>query len=76
MNDREFFTYLEQRGIVLNSQQEQAVKAVKGPTLLLAVPGSGKTTTLIARIGYMVHCCGIDPRSILCECQALFSSVW
>lgn len=49
----------------LNAQQEAAVRAVDGPVLLLATPGSGKTTVLVTRIGYMVHCCGIDPRSIL-----------
>ncbi len=46
-------------------QQLAAVKAVEGATLLLAVPGSGKTTVLIHRLGYMVSVCGIDPASIL-----------
>lgn len=46
-------------------QQLAAVKAVEGATLLLAVPGSGKTTVLIHRLGYMVNVCGIDPASIL-----------
>ena len=49
----------------LNAQQQAAVRAVDGPVLLLATPGSGKTTVLVTRIGYMVHCRGIDPRSIL-----------
>ena len=49
----------------LSPQQETAVQTVEGPTLLLAVPGSGKTTVLVARLGYMVLCCGIDPRTIL-----------
>ena len=49
----------------LSPQQDQAVQATDGPTLLLAVPGSGKTTVLVARLGYMVFCKGIDPRSIL-----------
>lgn len=51
--------------IVLNPQQEAAVKQTSGPTLLLAVPGSGKTTVIVARLGYMIYCQGIDPRSIL-----------
>ena len=49
----------------LNDQQREAVKAVDGAVLLLAVPGSGKTTVLVTRLGYMVLCRGIDPASIL-----------
>ena len=49
----------------LTAQQLAAVQAVKGPVLLLAVPGSGKTTVLVLRLGYMIRCCGIDPSSIL-----------
>ena len=49
----------------LNSQQKEAVQSIDGPILLLAVPGSGKTTVLVTRLGYMVHCCGIDPNYIL-----------
>jgi len=52
-------------GLRLSPQQETAVQAVDGATLLLAVPGSGKTTVLVSRLGYMVHCRGIDPRRIL-----------
>ena len=44
--------------IPLNDQQKEAVKSVEGPVLLLAVPGSGKTTVLVARLGYMIHVCG------------------
>ena len=51
--------------LLLNRQQAEAVKAVDGPNLLLAVPGSGKTTVMIARIGYMIACKGITPSSIL-----------
>ena len=49
----------------LNPQQLEAVRAVEGPVLVLATPGSGKTTVLVQRLGYMVLCCGIDPHSIL-----------
>ena len=50
---------------VLNDQQRAAVEAVNGPVLLLAVPGSGKTTVLITRLGYMTEVCGIAPEAIL-----------
>ncbi len=49
----------------LNPQQEAAVRQTDGPVLLLAVPGSGKTTVLVTRLGYMVYCKGIRPESIL-----------
>ena len=50
---------------MLNAQQKEAVFAVDGPVLLLATPGSGKTTVLVTRLGYMILCRGIDPKSIL-----------
>lgn len=48
-----------------NAQQRKAVRQVDGPVLLLAVPGSGKTTVLVTRLGYMALCCGIKPEEIL-----------
>ena len=51
--------------ITFTKQQLKAVQSVEGPTLLLAVPGSGKTTVLVARLGYMIYCCGIAPENIL-----------
>ena len=38
----------------LNAQQKEAVFAVDAPVLLLATPGSGKTTVLVTRLGYMI----------------------
>lgn len=49
----------------LNPQQEKAMKKIDGATLLLAVPGSGKTTVIVNRTGYMLHVCGINPQNIL-----------
>lgn len=46
-------------------QQEAAILRTQGPTLLLAVPGSGKTTTLVSRLGYLIYCLGADPSRIL-----------
>ena len=62
MNYNEF---KEKFNIRLNFQQDIAVKYVDGATLLLAVPGSGKTTVIVTRLGYMLYCKGIDPSKIL-----------
>lgn len=51
--------------IILNSQQEQAVMTIKGAILLLAVPGSGKTTVIITRLGNMIFNYSIPPENIL-----------
>ncbi|MCK8489184.1 ATP-dependent helicase [Paenibacillus sp. MBLB2552] len=48
----------------LNEIQKQAVLQTEGPLLLLASPGSGKTTTIIKRIGYLIEEKGIPPRRI------------
>lgn len=51
--------------VKLNQQQKEAVQSTKGPVLLLAVPGSGKTTVLVTRLGHMIYCKNIPPESIL-----------
>ena len=61
----DFETFLKQYHMRLNEQQLKAVQAVEGPVLLLAVPGSGKTTVLVTRLGYMLLCCGIPADNIL-----------
>ncbi len=62
MNYQEFVNQFQ---INLNKQQTEAVKHIEGPILLLAVPGSGKTTVLVTRLGYMIYSLNIDPRRIL-----------
>lgn len=52
-------------GIQLNEQQAQAVQSTDDAVLLLAVPGSGKTTTLVTRLGYLIYCLDAAPESIL-----------
>lgn len=51
--------------VQLNRQQKEAVQSTEGPVLLLAVPGSGKTTVLVTRLGYMIYCKNICPENIL-----------
>lgn len=62
MNYEEFCNQFD---ISLNEQQAHAVQHTEGAVLLLAVPGSGKTTALVARLGYMLYCVGVTPESIL-----------
>ena len=39
----------------MNEQQQKAVFKIKGPLLILAGAGSGKTTVLVNRIANMIH---------------------
>lgn len=45
--------------------QQKAIMHLSGPAEVIAGPGSGKTTTIIQRILYLVYQCGISPRKIL-----------
>ena len=61
----DFFTRKkEEIGVSLNTVQRQAVQHTEGALLLLASPGSGKTTTIIMRIGYLIEEKGVHPSRI------------
>jgi DNA helicase II / ATP-dependent DNA helicase PcrA len=49
----------------LSVEQRQAVLAPDGPLLIVAGPGSGKTTVLAAKIAYLITWRQIPPASIL-----------
>lgn len=57
--------FLKEKNIILNKQQRNAVENTEGKILLLAVPGSGKTTVIVTRIGYMVKVKKVAPQNIL-----------
>lgn len=60
-----YFQLLSDYGIKLNEPQKDAVRAVEGPVCVIAGAGSGKTTVLTSRIGYMIHTKKITPANIL-----------
>lgn len=61
----DFFTKKKKElHISLNDVQKQAVLHSEGPLLLLACPGSGKTTTMIMRIGYLIEEKNVNPKRI------------
>ena len=49
----------------LNESQSSAVKQTEGPVLILAGAGSGKTTTIVSRLAYLIEEVGIPPSNTL-----------
>ncbi|VWX33238.1 DNA helicase [Exiguobacterium oxidotolerans] len=62
----DFFKKMElETGTKLNPVQRAAIEHDEGPLLLLASPGSGKTTTLNFKIAYLILEKKVNPRAIL-----------
>lgn len=55
----------EKKGIKYTEQQKKAVFHKDGPALVLAVPGSGKTTTIIGRVANLILNHNVNPMNIL-----------
>jgi len=49
----------------LNESQSAAVKQTEGPVLILAGAGSGKTTTIVSRLAYLIEGVGIPASNTL-----------
>jgi DNA helicase-2/ATP-dependent DNA helicase PcrA len=49
----------------LNESQAAAVKQTEGPVLILAGAGSGKTTTIVSRLAYLIEVVGIPASNTL-----------
>ena len=47
-----------------NPQQLEAINHTKGPLLIIAGPGSGKTFTLVERIINLVQNHGVEPEAL------------
>ena len=56
---------LKNMGIALNTQQTDAVLDQSRYLLLLAVPGSGKTTVMVCRIAHLISYENVSPRNML-----------
>ncbi|MDX1467397.1 MAG: UvrD-helicase domain-containing protein, partial [Halomonas sp.] len=55
---------IKRRVAGLNPRQQEAVRYIDGPCLVLAGAGSGKTSVITTKIAYLVQECGMSARRI------------
>ena len=51
--------------MAFNEAQKRAIRHTDGPALVLAGPGSGKTTVITNRVRYLTEKVGVEPGNIL-----------
>lgn len=59
------YEFMEKIFEKLNESQSLAVQQTEGPVLILAGAGSGKTTTIISRLAYLIEVLGIPASNTL-----------
>ncbi|WP_343769579.1 ATP-dependent helicase [Clostridium malenominatum] len=66
MINNKYLSFLEEKcNLKLTEEQREVVFHTKGPIAVIAVPGAGKTATLISRIGNLIINHGVSPNRIL-----------
>lgn len=66
IDKKEFLSYLKYNcGIALTKEQEEVVFNIDGPMAVVAVPGAGKTATLISRTANLILNHNVNPKRIL-----------
>jgi DNA helicase-2/ATP-dependent DNA helicase PcrA len=65
LSENDFFRELSQHGIHISPEQKKAIGHTRGPLVVFAGPGSGKTTVLTCRAAYMLQVGGISPKELL-----------
>lgn len=64
MNGLDYSEFSKKYGLRLSQEQKDAACTADRHVLLLAVPGSGKTTVLVTRCAFLIKCLGVSPDRI------------